>query len=132
MNLDTPISELMTKDVTVVTPSQLLLDLKHIYEKLDFHSHVPVVENDRLVGIVSLINFMHAIGNATLDENESVYQNKRVSEIMTLNPVTISPNATIKEAARILSSGDFHSLIVAENGVVKGIITTTDILRQIV
>lgn len=132
MNLDTPISELMTDEVTVVTPDQLLLDLKHIYEKLNFHSHVPVVENNQLVGIVSLINFMHAIGNATLDDNESVYHDKHVREIMTSNPVTISPNAAIRDAAKILSSGDFHSLIVAENGVVKGIITTTDILRQIV
>ncbi|TNE77239.1 MAG: CBS domain-containing protein [Bacteroidetes bacterium] len=132
MNLDGPISNLMTTDVKVVSPDQLLVDLKHIYEQIDFHSHIPVVENDKLVGIVSLINFMHAIGAATLDDNEAVYQTKTVKDIMTLNPVTIPADATIRDAAKVLSSGNFHSIIVANNGEVKGIVTTTDIIRQLV
>lgn len=132
MNLDGPISNLMTTDVKVVSPDQLLVDLKHIYEQIDFHSHIPVVENDKLVGIVSLINFMHAIGAATLDDNEAVYQTKTVKDIMTLNPVTISADATIRDAAKVLSSGNFHSIIIANNGEVKGIVTTTDIIRQLV
>ena len=130
MNLDTPITALMTTQLEVVAPNQLLVDLKHIYEQLDFHSHIPVVENNKLVGIVSLINFMHAIGGATLDDNEGVYHSKTVRDIMTTNPTTISSDATLRDAAQLLSKGDFHAVLIADNHEVKGIISTTDIIRQ--
>lgn len=131
MNLDRPISELMTTNLNLVNPEQLLVDLKHIYEQMNFHSHVPVVENNQLVGIVSLINFMHAIGGASLEDSEYVYQNKRVKDIMTANPVTIPSNATLRDAAVLLSKGNFHAVLVADNNEVKGIVTTTDILREL-
>lgn len=131
MNLDAAISTIMTSNVESVTPEQKLIDLKHIYEKLDFHSHVPVVRDGKLIGIVSLINFMHAIQGATLDDSEEVYHNKTVNDIMTLNPTTIHPDTTIREAASILAKGNFHSLPVTSEGKINGIVTTTDLLKEI-
>jgi acetoin utilization protein AcuB len=131
MNIDAPITSIMTAEVRSIEPDQLLVDLKRIYENLDFHSHVPVLENGKLVGIVSLINFMHAIGGAGLDDTESVYQTRKVREIMTSNPVTLAPNATIRDAAHLLADGQFHSVLIAESGDLKGIITTTDIINAL-
>lgn len=129
MNLDTPISNIMTTNVVCVEPQQKLIDLKHIYERPEFHSHIPVTENDKLVGIVSLINFMRAIHNATLDDNEEVYHNMKVSDIMTLSPVSMKSDITVREAAEVLSKGQFHSLIIADNDQIKGIVTTTDLIK---
>jgi CBS domain-containing protein len=131
MNIDLPVSTIMTSTLRTVSPDQYLIDLKHIYEQLDFHSHVPVVKDDNLVGIVSLINFMHAIGGAGLDDSESVYHTRMVSDIMTENPVTCAPEASIKEVARILAEGQFHSVLIAEGGHIKGIVTTTDIINAL-
>ena len=36
------IIEVMTKNVVCVAPEQQLLDVKHIYEKENFHHHIPV------------------------------------------------------------------------------------------
>jgi CBS domain-containing protein len=129
MKLSAPISDLMTKNVVCVSPNQKILDLKHIYEKQQFHHHIPVTENDKLVGMVSLIDFMRAIHTATLDDTEVVYHALCVQDIMTENPVSMAENTPIKEVAEILAKGQFHSIVITENDVVKGIVTTADLLR---
>lgn len=131
MNLDGAISSIMTTSINSVTPDQKIIDLKHLYEKSDFHSHIPVTENDKLVGIVSLINFMRAIHDASLDDNELVYNTISVRDIMTPNPVTVSPNDTVRKVTEILSEGNFHSIIIATDGKVNGIVTTTDLLKEV-
>ena len=131
MNLDASISTIMTKSITCVTPDHKILELKHIYEQPSFHSHVPVTQDDKLVGVVSLIDFMRAIHNASLDENEVVYHEVKVRDIMTKNPVTVEPTESIKNVASLLSDGNFHSILVASNGKVEGIVTTTDILKEL-
>lgn len=132
MNLDSPVSTIMTTGVECVNPQQKLIDLKHIYESPNFHSHVPVVENEELIGIVSLINFMRAIHDASLDDTEEVYHELKVEDIMTLKPTSVSPETTIREASTILANGYFHSLPIVKDGSVVGIITTTDLLKEII
>lgn len=129
MNLSAPISNLMTSNVKCVQPDQKIIDLKHIYEQQKFHHHVPVVKNDKLVGMVSLIDFMRAIHDATLDDNEEVYHTKYVKDIMSLNPVTSSESTSIQVVAELLAKGEFHSVVIADNGTVRGIVTTADLIR---
>jgi acetoin utilization protein AcuB len=129
MNLDFPIATLMTTNVKCVEPNQKIIDLKHIYEQQKFHHHIPVIENNKLIGMVSLIDFMRAIHTASLDDNEQVYHTVEVKDIMSSNPVTILENTSIKEATALLAKGEFHSLVVAENNEVKGIVTTADLLN---
>jgi acetoin utilization protein AcuB len=129
MNLNTPISTLMTKNVKCVQPDQKIIDLKHIYEQPNFHHHIPVVENDLLVGMISLIDFMRAIHTASLDDNEAVYHELLVKDIMTLHPVSISENTSIEAVVNLLAKGEFHSVVVTEDSHVKGIVTTADLLR---
>jgi CBS domain-containing protein len=105
------------------------VDLKHIYEKRAFHHHIPVTENDNLVGMVSLIDFMRAISYATLDDNEQVYQTMKVRDIMSTKPVALSDDSTIREVAELLSAGDFSSVVITSNGKVAGIVTDTDLIR---
>lgn len=129
MNIQAPVSSIMTSDVECVGPTQKIIDLKHIYEKQQFHHHIPVIENNQIVGIVSLIDFMREIHNATLDDSENVYQETLVKDIMSLHPVTVLPSTSIREAAELLSKGEFHSVIVAEDKKVLGILTSTDLIR---
>lgn len=129
MNLDFPVSTLMTTNVKCVNPNQKIIDLKHIYEQQKFHHHIPVVENNKLIGIVSLIDFMRAIYNTSLDDNETIYHRIEVKDIMSINPVTIRENTSIKEATSVLAKGEFHSIVVAEKDEVKGIVTTADLLN---
>lgn len=129
INLNIPISEIMTKEVVTVTPSQKLIDVKHIFEKRDFHHHIPVAENGILKGVISLIDFLYAIKNASLDDDEMVYHKLLVKDIMKEHPVTISDKASLKEVAEILAKGYVHAILICNEGYIKGIVSTADLIR---
>lgn len=129
MNLHRTVADIMTKKVVCVEPQQPILDLKHIYEGAPFHHHIPVTEDGKLTGIVSLIDFMRAISDASLDDNDEVYHTKKVSEIMSIHPISVSSNTTIGKVAEILAKGEIHSVIITDEDNVVGIVTTADIIR---
>jgi CBS domain-containing protein len=54
---------------------------------------------------------------------------KTVGDIMTRNPVTISPNRTIEEAAKLMVEKGIEKLLVFHKNKLVGIITNNDILK---
>lgn len=54
---------------------------------------------------------------------------KTLGDIMTKNPVTISPNMTIEDAARLMVKKDIEKLLVFDKNRLVGIITNNDILK---
>ena len=55
-----------------------------------------------------------------------------VREIMTSNPVTVRPDASVVEAARSMSSEDVGSLPVVEGDRLVGVVTDRDIALRVV
>ncbi|MBK7129756.1 MAG: CBS domain-containing protein [Crocinitomicaceae bacterium] len=131
MKLDAPVSGIMTTKVNTVQPDQKLVDIKHLYEKTPFHHHIPVVENKKLVGMVSLVDFMRAIGNAGLNDEEQVYQTLRVKDIMSTKPTTVKADTPIGKVAKSLVKGEVHAFAVTERGALKGIVSYTDIIKYL-
>lgn len=127
--LDVPVSEIMTRELVWVRPSQRLIDVKHIFERKNFHHHIPVADNGRLLGMISLIDFLFAIKNASLDDDEEVYNNLFVKDIMREHPVTKSSDASLSEICEELAKGDVHAIVIADNRVLKGIVSTADVIR---
>ena len=124
------ITEVMTKNVVCVTPNQYLLDVKHIYEKENFHHHIPVEENGKLVGMVSLIDFMYNISGAGISDDNKVYKELKVKDIMTQNPFYLTTNSTIDDVSKVLAEGNFHAIPVLENDKIVGIVSTADIIKH--
>ena len=54
-----------------------------------------------------------------------------IEQVMAKNLVSVSPQATIKEAAEILAKKEFHALPVIDNGKLVGILTTTDLINYL-
>ena len=54
-------------------------------------------------------------------------QNQHLSQLMSKNVISVSPNQTVQEAASLMSQYNIGSLPVVENGQLKGIITDRDI-----
>ena len=123
------ITSIMTKNVVCVSPTQKIIDVKRIYEKNDFHHHIPVTENGNLIGMVSLIDFMYNIAGAGINDDASVYNELRVKDIMTQNPFYLTTNATIEDVAKELSKGYFHAVPILEDSKLVGIVTTADIIK---
>lgn len=53
-----------------------------------------------------------------------------VKDVMTANPITINPDATIMEAEKILSINKIGRLLVVENGELIGMLTDGDIISE--
>lgn len=123
------ITSIMTKNVICVSPDQNLLDVKHIYEKDKFHHHIPVVENDKLVGMVSLTDFMYHISGAGLSDDHEVYTKLRVKDIFTPNPYSMTSKASIEEVAQVLTEGRYRAVPIVENEKVIGIVSTADVIK---
>ncbi len=84
----------------------------------------PVVENGVLVGIVSDRDLRMAIVQ-NLKRNDLT-----VGFIMTKNPVTVAEDAKMTDACKLMGVGKFNAIpVIEESGKVKGIISTTDIIK---
>ena len=124
-----PISSIMTKNVVCVSPEQKIIDVKHIYEKKKFHHHIPVTEHGKLIGMVSLIDFMYKIKGAGLNDNNAIYNELVVKDIMTYKPYAVSPETSISEVAEEFAKGRYHAIPIVENQAVVGIVSTADMIR---
>ncbi|MEB3845504.1 MAG: CBS domain-containing protein, partial [Desulfurococcales archaeon] len=55
-----------------------------------------------------------------------------VKDVMSTPPVTVSPDTSVKEIARIMSSKDIGSVIVVDDkGEIVGIITERDLIKRV-
>ena len=127
--LNKKVKAIMTTDVITTTSD---IDVVYAFEKLMKHkiSSLPVVEEDKLIGIITATDVGH---NLILDKYEL---GTSVEEIMIKSVVTISPEDTLETAINIMkegvsSSGILNQLPVVENGKLVGIISDGDIIQEI-
>lgn len=110
----------MTKKVISVSPEASLQEAIELMRKNSIR-HLPVVQNEELVGWVSEAD----IRGAYL---ASLIEDVRIKDIMIKDPITIGPDDTLEEAAKILYRHGIGGLPVVEGKKVVGVITVTDIL----
>ena len=112
-----------------VTEAHQLMLAKHI-------RRLPVVDQDKLVGIITLLDASEAKppGAETLRPMalHVAISLMNVEDVMTHNPVTLSPDATILDAARLMARHKISGLPVVEHGRVVGILTESNAFRAIV
>ena len=129
------IHESMTRDVLTVGPETAILAAQTLMAQNGI-GHLPVVvEDDILVGIVSDRDIRSAMPSTVLSDIEKTDRQERlasikVKDIMTANPVTVSPSQTIEDALLILQNIRIGALpVVDENGKLEGIISVRDLMR---
>ena len=127
-----PVSQIMTKDVVKLTTKNTLFDAEKLFKEHNIR-HLPVVSGNQLIGILSYSDLLR-ISFSELSDNEekvdtTVYNAYTIEQVMAKHPVGVSPDQTVRDVTEILSKQSFHSLPVVENGELKGVITTTDLLK---
>lgn len=124
----------MTRKPATVAPTDHLETVQLIFEKFGFH-HVPVVENARLVGIVSYTDYLRVIQDVyghkqEQRKNEHLLQTVTVKEVMTDHPVCLAPTDTVEDALRIFKANHFHAIpVIEKNQKLVGILSTFDLIR---
>ncbi len=125
----------MTKDPITVSPDTALPEAHNLMK--NFHiRRLPVMENEKLVGIVTLGDIREAepsdATSLSIFELNYLLARLTVGRIMTRDPITISPDDSIGEAARLMLEYKIGGLPVVDNGKLVGIITESDIFRLLV
>lgn len=135
MKQKVPVSTIMTKNVVKLNLSDDLTKAEMLFKKHHIR-HIPVVYSNKIVGMLSYTDLLRiSFADAIDDEDDvdtTVYNMFTVEQVMAKKLVSISPDTTIKEAAQILATKEFHALPVCEGELLVGIITTTDLIKYLI
>ncbi|MCU0383114.1 MAG: CBS domain-containing protein [Cyclobacteriaceae bacterium] len=129
-----PVTHIMTNHVYSVEENESLEKVITIFRKHKIR-HLPVTKNGVISGMISSTD-INRLTFGRLFENqdevdEAILHMLKIPQVMTEKPRTISPDTTIMETAAIFAKEDFHALPVVENSQLKGIVTTTDVIRYL-
>lgn len=126
------VAELMQSEVQTVPADSLVNDAVVIMA--DSHiSGMPVVDGaGRMVGVISTTDIVTSEEEAEdRTEREPLFERTLVRDLMTPRPLTIAPDADVREAARQMLYADVHRLFVTEGERLVGVISTTDIMHAV-
>jgi len=132
MNILDPVSKIMTSNVITLQASSSIAEAAEIFKEKRIN-HIPIVDNGQLLGIVSksdYLFFRRGFLNDKTDERieEIRISNYEVRDIMTEGIATLEPTQKINVALEIFKENLFHAIPIVENGKLKGILTTFDII----
>jgi CBS domain-containing protein len=119
------VNDVMTRDVVSLLPSQSFGEAVGLMANRPFPHVLVIHPNGRLAGIISDRDLLRVMG-ATMD-----WKTKRLSEVMTQDVFTVTPQTPLSVAAREILVRRINCLPVLydENKQVCGIVTSTDLLK---
>ena len=125
----------MTHDVISIT-GDCLLPEAYCLMKNHAIRHLPVLEDGKLVGVVSWGDVRQAVATGPRAiSNHDPYCDlieRPVTEIMSRDPITVSPDTSMVQAAQIMVEKEIGGLPVTDAGNLTGIVTECDIFRMMI
>ena len=132
------VSRSMTREVITVDQEATIFDAQELLVKNKIR-HLPIIDKDRrLIGIITDRDIRSALPYNSLMEHCSEEERERVSkfkvkDIMTKEPITISPAYTIQDALMMIQNSNVGALpVVDDDHKLKGIISVRDLLRAFI
>ena len=117
------VSDAMTKEPISVSPTTSIKECSRLMKKHHVGS-VIVVKNNRLLGILSEQDFVYKV----IAEGKDI-EKTLIKDIMTTDPVTITPDVDIFYALKKMRDQDVRRLPVVDETKVIGYLTSKDILK---
>ena len=124
-----PLSKLMEERsaaVHSITPEVTVTECVRQMNELKIGAML-VMESDRLVGIFTERDAMTRVLGGGLDPAQT-----RLSEVMSSDPVCVSPSTTLEEARALVTSKRIRHLPVVDNGKVVGMVSSGDLTHWLV
>ena len=133
MKKNEPVTHVMTKNLITVHEADPVSKVRQLIEQHGVH-HVLVVKGEQLVGIVSWTDIMRVsfgeFGNQDGKHLDAILDHTyKMSDIMVANPISLPMTGTVRDAARLLSEGNYHALPIVDGSKLVGIVTSTDLLK---
>src|SRR5574337_918316 len=97
----------MTKEVTSLQETDTMLDATMIFVRSTLR-HLPVLRGKTLVGVITERDVKHfapsVLSGISPDEYNQLMETTELGKVMTRNPLTVRPDQSIFEAAKLLST----------------------------
>jgi len=119
------VRDIMSTDCVTVSTQDNIYETAVLMKKEDI-GFVPVVDGRRLAGVITDRDLVLR-GYAEKHSGSS-----SVTEVLTSDVQTVSPDTTVDEAARIMAQNQIRRLVVVENGELAGVVSIGDLaIREI-
>ena len=115
------LSSIMTRDVITVASTDDLQKVRNVLLSKRLH-HIPVVDGDKLVGIITTIDLWK------MNKCYTEYADIKVSDMMTKKMATLSPSDKIGVAAELFLENRFHAVPIVDEGKLVGIVSSFDVM----
>ena len=130
-----PVSSIMSHEVVTVERNvNSLRDVKDLFRKHKIR-HVPVLEGEKLVGMISKNDIMRLsfanVFEGQESSDEAILDMLSIDQVMSAQPKWVDKSASVKEAAEILVREHFNSLPVRDGEELVGIVTSTDVMKYL-
>ena len=126
------VSELMQSNLVTIPSDSLVSEA--ILSLADSHvTGLPVVDATmHLVGVLSTSDILTALAERGQDVEPGVlFEDVLVRDLMTPKPMTIEPQAEVKQAAQQMLYANVHRLFVEKDGELLGVISQSDVVRAV-
>jgi acetoin utilization protein AcuB len=114
----------MVRRLITINPDAKVSDAVHLMKKHSIR-HLPVIDEDEFAGFISESDIRQVLVLPGADQIS-------INEVMIKDPITISPDENLEDAARVIFQYKIGGLPVIEHGKLVGIITVGDILAAFI
>lgn len=112
------VQDVMTTSLVTVSPASTVGDARRLLES-NAIGHLVVMEEKKVAGVVSK------------DDLVSTGDDVLIEDVMTRRVAVVEPRATLRQAASIMNGRVVGCIPVVDDGVLKGIVTASDLLRAL-
>lgn len=129
------VQDVYTEDVVTIAPDASAPEASKLMQQHRVR-RLPVVQGDRLVGIVALSDLMKASPSSATSlsvwELNYLADKVKVQEIMSEDVVTVSVDTNLRDVGRLMLDRKIGGIPVVRGDEVIGIVTESDIFRTFV
>jgi len=120
------IEAIMSTNLITVSPSATLAEARTLMHENRIH-HLPVLDGDKLIGLITLTNVLAATDSFLRDDGSRIHADEiGISDAMVTDVATVDVSASLRHAALFLEKHKIGCLPVMDNHDLVGIITDTD------
>lgn len=127
------VHKVMTKEVIAAGPSNKFSQVFQFFSERNIN-HIPVCENQQIVGIISNKDMMREVYKHIMVEKNtdivSLDEKVKLTDIMSKNPTTVDANASLLEVRELFYKIPFNCLPVTFDGKLVGILTPKDFVKM--
>jgi CBS domain-containing protein len=124
--------DLMSRQLFTTEPETPLGHLEEQMDRFRF-SHLPVVDGDKLVGLITHGDLLHASSSflsERAEERDELIHRVPASRIMQTELISVRPTEELAEVAKLIWEGRLGCVpVTSEDGKLLGIVTKADFVR---